>query len=444
MHFVVLVTALCSLLLGADAKVRERIINADYRAAQERGSATGTTDAPSPWVKTLADGKKSIVTPTVIASVTFYAKPTKTHDGLEPWISLKKDGLPATIRPQIKNGVTKNGQPDYGTYFASPTTILHEHNDLVAHDLAPGEVFEEVKWINDEDSEHELDPLIRCTPDGYHKKGMGKDVSSEPFCFPRDELELKLDKSYFVTWYSRFFDLSVEKVKLHISYVKQAPLRKGYKRDVANSLESSNGDSYPEEGLEIQDTKKFSNEAAARTPEKRSLELEKGGKISGDSFFESDWILNNKGWMSFTIEDSWFPEGSFMEKVAFSLQPDNVSDEDFDRLANTVVVGITKRSKVTKGSMMDLKKVTEALANEGDEFEVEEGINYEGYIVMMTMPLCVCVFGLLMYIFIRANKGMTDLSHLKRHRLARRLGGSDKARHGEGLPRYFSESAKSD
>lgn len=423
------------LLLGllsdiAAIGVKERIVNPAYREAQNT-NAPDPAEPPSPWVHTLSDGKKSIVTPTVIASVTFYARPPEHTNGLEPWISLKKDGIPVTIRPEIKNGITKKGRPDYGTYFASPTTILHDNTDIVAHTLLPGEVFKEVKWVPQDSPEHWFDPLMRCTPASYFKKGMGRDISSEPFCFPRDDVELKLEKTYFVTWYSKFFDPSVAKVNLHLSRVIPSAMRKGFKRDEEGSL-----------GPEDDNVADLDQNNRQGDIDKRLVEIEKGGSISKSSFFQSGWISNTKGWYALNLNEDMFPPHTFTQKVAISLQPDNVDTKDFDPLANYVVVTLSKRSKVAKGSLRDLKKLEQKLAGANEEFEEYTGINYDEYIVMMTLPTCVLLFGLLMYCFVRVNKGMTDLSHLKRHRLIRKAKGV-KRRERE-LPRYFSNSSKHD
>ena len=67
--------------------------------------------------------------------------------------------------------------------------------------------------------------------DRYKKKGIGRDKTTEPFCTPKDDARLTKDKTYFVTWYSRFFDENkVDKVRIHLSNIKESLKQKGLKK----------------------------------------------------------------------------------------------------------------------------------------------------------------------------------------------------------------------
>ena len=73
-----------------------------YRDVVQPKHKTTTSEVPKPWLRTIYSTKKEIVTPTVIAGVTFSAKPQPTKDPLQPWISLDKQGLPKTIKPKMR------------------------------------------------------------------------------------------------------------------------------------------------------------------------------------------------------------------------------------------------------------------------------------------------------------------------------------------------------
>lgn len=382
-----------------EKRYKGKIINKEYAKQQEEQKKIlagedpeSSSTMPKPWIRTIYESQVEIVTPTVIAGVTFSAKPPKTTDGLEPWISLNKDGSPKTIRPQMKNGRIKKASPTYDTWFAKPTTIQYTKEQLKAHNMADDQIHEEVEYIDEDQTYHQLNPLIRCTPDLYHKKGLGKDIPSEPFCFPHDNQSLKRDRTYFVTWYSKFFEEDVKNVKIHLSYIKEKARYKGMKRDV--------------------------NETAIA---KRSKVIENGGTILQASFFTSDWISNDQGFFPLTILPEWFGEKAFEHKVLLSIQPDTVKDEEFNHMDKYVVIEIAIGAKVSKEHLTDLKQLEEKWRKQqlaGEIDEIEEGIDYDKYIVMLTMPTCVAIAALAMYIFVWINKRNTDLSHLTKRKFA--------------------------
>ncbi|KAK6204338.1 uncharacterized protein RJT21DRAFT_123609 [Scheffersomyces amazonensis] len=368
-------------------RYKDVIINKQYAAEQKaKNGEVSSSEQPKAWIRTYSESLVEIVTPTVIAGVTFAAKPPTTTNGLEHWVSLNKDGSPKTIKPQIKNGVIKNGYPTYGTWFATATTVLYTKEELKAHNMADDEIFEHEVIIDEDPHEHALNPLIRCTPDGYFKKGVAKDKSSEPFCFPRDGQQLKMDKTYFVTWYSRFFSDEVENVRVHLSYIKETIRQKGLrKRDLADPLD------------------------------KRSALIEQGAKVDKTSFYQSDWVKKSQGWFPLTINEEWIGEKDYNRKVLISIQPDNVDESEFDYLQNSIVIEISKGVRVSREHNVDLAKLEQKYND--PNFELEEGID-EKYYVMLTMPTIVMVAALGMYLFVWYNQ--VDLSHLKKRTFARK------------------------
>ena len=244
--------------------------------------------------------------------------------------------------------------------------------------MAEDQVHSEVEWIDEDLTYRSLNPIIRCTPARYKKKGLAKDTLTEPFCTPDDNSLLKIGNTYFVTWYSRFFGDDVQKVRLHISLVEEAAKQKGFR--------------------------------------KRSAIIEQGGKLTG-TVFSSDWIDKDQGYYDLQILEEWIGEKSYTKRALLTLQPDNVSAEDFDLLDKYVIVDMSKGNKVSKGTHLDLKALEEKQRNRQLGIEIEEGIS-EKYMIMMLMPTCVILAALGMYIFVFINKGSTDLSHLKRRKAA--------------------------
>ncbi|EDK41176.2 hypothetical protein PGUG_05274 [Meyerozyma guilliermondii ATCC 6260] len=368
-----------------EKRYKNAIINKEYREKMEakKKAAESTSSKPKAWMRVVYSTKTERVIPTVIAGVTFSAKPPATTDGLEPWISLNKDGSPKTIKPDIKNGRIRKPSPTYGTWFQTASTIVYTPEEMGLEHLGnEDEVHEEVVYQEEDQTYHSLNPLIRCTPDYYKLKGVAKDQSPEPFCFPQDSAQLKQEKTYFVTWFSRFFAPEVKNVKLHLTYVKEHHMYKGTKR---------------------------------------SEVMDKGGQAHANSFFTSDWIENDKGFYPLTIDPEWLTMKEPFRKVMLSLQPDNVSDEDFDPQANFIVIEIAKGAKVGKEHLLDLKKLEEKWDKADIDGVYDEGPNMEKYLIMMTMPTCVAIAGLLMYFFVMVNKKNTDLSHLRPKRALGRL-----------------------
>lgn len=399
---------------GRDAKFNKQYL--EELAAKTAKSTT--SEAPKPWIRTLTNSVVEVVTPTVIAGVTFGAKPASTTNGLEPWINLDKLGSPKTVKPELKNGLFKKAWPTYGTWFATPTTIVHSNEDLNAHNLGEDETFHEEQWIEEDAYEHSLNPMIRCTPDRYSKKGTAKVDSSQPFCTPQDDVRMILGKTYFITWYSGFFK-DAEKVRLSFSHVKQSARQQGLKkRDIPDLV-------------------------------KRSREIELGGKVQS-SFFTTDWIKNTKGYYPLDILEEWIGDDSvYQRKVLITIQPDNIPDEEFNVQENFIVVEFSKGVKVDKSHLVDLKKLEEKNRNKALGIEEVGGdVDYEKYYIMMGLPTCVALFGLAAYFFIIVNKKSIDFSNVSRRTYARentthRRIPFRKKKQESGLPQ-FNEGPKTD
>lgn len=384
------------------ARVKEKIYGKEYQKLQAEKEGKGeqtTTAMPKPWARTITLAKSTktvLVRPTVIAGVTFSTKPPKTTNGLEPWVSLNKDGSPKTIKPQHKGGQIKKGKPDYGTWFGTVTHIPMGKDVIKAENMEEDEIYDHEEYFPEDPSYHELNPIIRCTPERYFKKGQGKDLTSEPFCTPHDNQQLKMDKTYFITWFTRYFK-EAKKVRVHLSLLKEAARQRGMKRSVE------------EDEMEVD-----------QNLNKRSSVLEKGATIQESSFFSSDWLDVEEGMLPITILEEWFGKKDWNRKVLISLQPDYADNEDFDYMKDSVVVEIVKGAVVSKGQFQDLKKLEEKWKNQGLEVEIEDSSPYEKYYIMMAVPSCVCIFGLGMYIFVMINNRSLDLSHLKKKQFAGR------------------------
>lgn len=318
-----------------------------------------TSDSPKPWLRTIYSTQKEIVTPTVIAGVTFSGKPKATPDPLEPWVSLDKVGKPKTIKPVIKNGRTEKGIPDYSTYFQSVTTRTYSYEELKAMDLPPNEPHEEEEFIDEDDTYVSLNPVVRCTPQLYFNKGSTKDVPSAPFCIPYEHVSWKAGETYFTTWYTHFFrdensDEVIEKVRVHLSYVKEQSNEKGIlKRDLTAA------------------------------------------------FYSSDWLKNVDGLHPIEVIEEWL-QGDRTRKVVLSVQPENIPDDEFDPLEYGVFLAIDQGSVVFRHTKEEL-----ALKDAGIT-------DNKWWYVAITMPTVVIIALVLMYFFLYANNNYRDFSDITR------------------------------
>lgn len=348
-------------------------VNGYKQVHRPKADEETTSEPPKPWVRTISSTIVEIVTPTVIAGVTFSGKPLETPDPLEPWVSLNKDGSPKTIKPEIKNGRTKNGHPDYKTYFQTAMVKTYSYEDLKAHNMDPDDVHEEEIFIDEDDSYTSLNPIIRCTPERYFKKGLAKDVPSEPFCTPRENVMWKVGKTYFITWYTKFFEDEhtgeiADNVRVLLSYVREKPSEKGFhKRD--------------------------------------ALALQKR-EVKG-TFYYSEWLKNEDGVLPIEIDEEWLQD-AYERRVVVSVQPDYITDEDFNPLQNGVMLHISMGSKVSKTT-----KEMWALEDAGISDD-------KWYYVALTIPTVIVVVCVVIYFFLHVNGRYRDFSDVTRNTLGKK------------------------
>ncbi|KAG7893364.1 hypothetical protein KL905_002943 [Ogataea polymorpha] len=368
-----------------EKRMKKAIVNKDYaQRMQGKGtSSTAEAEMPAPWLRTIYGSIPEIVTPTVVGGITFSAKPPATTNGLEPWISLKKDGSPKTINPKMKNGKIQNGRPDLKTYFQTATTVTYDKEQLKAHNMADDQVFTEVIWQPEDDTYVSLNPLMRCTPDFYYKKGVARELVSEPFCSPHENQKLQTGKTYFLTWYTRFFE-NASNVRVHYAFLKESSREKGMaKRDLVDL-------------------------GAPVKPRTKSVHHSTGhkGALPG-TFFSSDWFINRDGYFPIEVDEEWLGKQQ-SKAVLIAIQPDTVDDEDFNLIESAhVVVLFQKRAVVAKNSKID------------KELQDRTGTNDNVYYVIMSVPtvVIIAVFG--MYMFLWLNRKHRDLSHLRKPRRSR-------------------------
>lgn len=359
--------------------MKKAIVNKQW-LKEESEKIHGTEEPlPKPWVRTIYETVVEVVTPYAVGGVTFATKPPVTTDGLEPWISIKKNGLPKTINPKLKNGKVANGFPDVKTYFQTETTITYHQKDLKAHNLKEDETVEEVKYIEEDDTYVKLSPIMRCTPDFYYKKGIAGTELSEPFCAPGDKEKFRVGATYFSTWYSRFFK-DAENVRFHFAYVNEKSHDKGFKkRDLLDSA-------VKEVGVEL---------------EQLTGNIQFQGDVPG-AFYSSEWISNERGWFAFEVDPKWL-KGKVYKKVVISVQPDNVSDDEFDILNGAHFFGTFQLKESVGKNTKEMRKLQDQV-----------GTNDDVYYVIAAMPTMVMLSVLFMYGFTYINRKHRDLSGIAR------------------------------
>ncbi|CCK71455.1 Psg1p KNAG_0H00390 [Huiozyma naganishii CBS 8797] len=336
-----------------------------YKRVHRPKDKETTSEEPKPWIRTIYSTQKEIVTPTVIAGVTFSAKPLATPDPLEPWVSLNKDGSPKTIKPEIKNGRTRKARPDYSTYFQTLGIVTMKYDEVQAHNMDPNDVYEEEIFIDEDKTYVSLNPIGRCTPAGYFNKGLSKDISSEPFCTPRENVLWKVDKTYFVSWYTHFFrdensDKVIDRVRVHLSYVREKADEKGFhKRDIKGT------------------------------------------------FFSSEWLKNVDGMLPVTVDEKWL-QGYYERKIIVSVQPENVPDDEFNPLLNGVMVNMLLGSKVAKTTKEEWARQDAGIYDR------------EWYYVALSIPTVVVIAIVAIYFFLQLNGKNRDFSDVTRSALAKK------------------------
>lgn len=373
-----------TILVKREAEPRKAIVNKAWLKDESERVHGTEQETPKPWIRTIYGTVKEVVTPYVVGGVTFAAKQPETTDGLEPWISLKNDGLPKTITPKLKNGKIANGFPDVSTYFQTATTVIHHQSMLQAHNLNEDDTVEEVLMVDEDDTYVKLSPLQRCTPDYYYKKGIANMELSDPFCSPRDHEKMRVGLTYFITWYSRYFE-DVENVRFHYAFVNEKSHDKGFdKRDLFS-------DSLKDIDTEI---------------EELSGNIDFKGAVHG-AFYSSDWVSNKNGWFSLEVDKKWL-NNKVYKKVVIAMQPDNVSDEEFSILdAPHLFATFQLRERIGKNTA-EMRKLQD-----------QAGTNDDVYYVIASIPTVVLIAVLFMYLFLYLNRSHRDLSHIKKPKRSR-------------------------
>lgn len=371
--------------------------------------AASTNAATMPWVRTIDLTTTTIVTrvtPLVISLnsadiITISAKPTATLDKiksqLRPWVSIKKDGLPKTIKPKLVNGhEVRNGGYDvfdYSTYFMTETTKTLSYEEMgKPKGMDPNEVHVDVvQEAEDPFYEWDLNPVGRCFPKQFNKMNpknqvvykqdknnkefeSNVDLTSEPFCAPKEDTVWKMEKTYFVHWYYKFFfdstnDEFADKVKIHLTYISE---------------------SYKEQGMNKRD----------------------GSGSEQLSFWSSDWISNKQGFYPVYIDES-FLKDDFEEKVLLTLQPDYMSDAEFHPLMpelNPIKLSLIRGTKIVKqnGDYLELK-------HWGTEKQHSKyGRGKTALEIIIIIPSVVLVAFVCMFVFVKINGKNRDFSYVKK------------------------------
>lgn len=366
-------------LVKRDAR-RKAIVNKQWLKDQEEPEEKHP-DLPGPWLRTIYDDIKEVVTPTVIGGVTFSTKPTDSPAGTEMWVTVNNDGSPKVIRPHLKNGIVQHGFPDVKTYFETATTIVHKQEEIQAHNLEEGDVYEEVVMLPEDDTYVKLSPLMRCTPDFYFNVGPAQLVKSAPFCKPHNGEHLRVGRTYFLIWYSQFYK-DAKTVRFHYSYVKEKMTEKGLAK----------------RGLD--DPRNPVKDPDAEVPE-LDLDIKQSENDRAGAFYTSDWIKNDQGWFPIDVKEEWVGKVPY-RAVAISIQPDTVADDVFE-LSKAPQILLTFQLQESVG------KNTKAMHKLQDSPPPPEDIYY----IVMGIPTMVVVAVFAMYLFVRYNKRSTDLSHLR-------------------------------
>lgn len=380
------------------------------------GPPTTTTTAtpPARWLLTVLETKVVMVTPTVIGGVTFSAKPPATTDGLEPWVLLKKDGTPKTIKPKGKNGRIQNKLPDYSTWFQQAVTKTHHRDTIHEHDLADDEHFEEVSYLPETDPYVGLNPIMRCTPDSYFKKGLAKDILLAPFCSPQENQHVMFGKVHFITWYTKHFGSDVGKVRIHLAFVSESARDRHMNQKRGwfglGGEENEEGDAeVPED-----DVAAAAGAGVAKSGSlKPAIVDHRGAKDQNGeftptgvapAFFLSEWMLNRDGVYPLEVQEEWISNTHSYHKILIAVQPDNVPDDEFDLLTNSTKVNLSYGAIVGKTT-----KEHRRLEDEGPPAE-------NAYYIAAALPTMVVILACGMYFLLWITRKSRDVSHLTKYR----------------------------
>lgn len=393
---------LCGILLLGAAVAEPRraaVVNKQWAKEQsEKLHGTPTETLPAPWVRTIYGTVKEIVTPYAIGDVVFATKPPEDPEELtmNPWVSLKKDGTPKTINPKIKNGKVVNGFPDVRTYFQTASTVTYSHEELQAHNMKEGDVHEEVQLAEEDQTYVSLSPIMRCTPDFYFKRGHANMDSSEPFCFPHDHQKFRIGKTYFMTWFSRYFENS-EKVRIHYAYIVEGGKNKGFDK------------SFKKRGLGG-----FLNADYHKSPTKdikaQVHDIADDAKLKGaipGTFYTSEWMDNDMGFFPIEVQEDWL-QGKYYKRVMMAIQPDSVPDDEFDLLESDHLYATFQITESIGKNTKEMRKIKDQTGND-DDF----------YYYLMAIPTIISITAFCAYLFIIINRKTLDLSTIKKPRRSR-------------------------
>ncbi|CCH62538.1 hypothetical protein TBLA_0H02540 [Henningerozyma blattae CBS 6284] len=373
-------TALLLLLSNADA----------IRLAQQPHEKITTSEEARPWYRTIYSTEVELVTPTVIGGVTFSAKPPQSSESLAPWVSLNKEGEPKIIRPELKNGRIKKGLPDYKTYFQTLSIKTLGYDELKAKNMDPNDVFEEEVWIEEDPTYVSLNPIIRCTPDRFFHKGLAREIISDPFCTPRENVEWEIGKTYFITWYTHSLidestDIVSPQARIHLSYVKESPKDVRYRK--------------------------------------------RDGSIPTATFFMSKWVDNVDGVMPMELKEDWL-QGRYERLIMVSVQPSHIADEDFDPMDNGVMIRMRLGARVVKQDRDAIAMRDAGMTGE------------KWYYVLMAIPTAVVVALFGMYFFLHLNRGTRDISGITQREIGKKrkvLGSLKDMKYGQQHNHLYSE-----
>ncbi|GMM29171.1 Psg1 protein [Martiniozyma asiatica (nom. inval.)] len=388
-------------------EARKAVINKQWQKEQsEKLHGTSTEALPGPWLRTIYGTVKEVVTPYAIGGVTFATRPPETTDSLQYWISLKNDGSPKTIKPKLKNGAVQNGYPDVGTYFQTATTVVHHQQDIQAHNLKEDDTIEEVILAEEDTTYISLSPLMRCTPDFYFKRGIANHDTSEPFCSPHDHEKMRVGRTYFLTWFTRFFE-NAEKVRVHYAYIKEDARQKGFDRAFQKRDEASTNSE-----TEILEKRGFLNKDIHGNPIKEvSAKLDKvdettNGEVYG-AFYSSEWFDSSRGFFPIEVQKEWL-KGDVSRRVLMAIQPDTIDDEDFDLLESSHLYATFQLTESVGKNTKDMRKLRDQTGND-DDF----------YYVITAIPTIIAIVVFVVYIFFEFNKRNTDFSHIRKPKKSR-------------------------
>ncbi|KAK7202682.1 hypothetical protein BZA70DRAFT_100824 [Myxozyma melibiosi] len=297
-----------------------------------------------PWTRTAPDAHTEVVTPLLVEGVTISPRPPAVTPTIAlPWVSLKPNGAPVTIKPKVKKeGYVEKPSPSYGTWFPEETAVVDA--DAIASGAGDDDAADTAAAKSKDKKQKQvvmggryfkgefdrLNPVIRCTPERYVMNG-----DYAPFCTPALDAELMSGHSYFVTWYSHYFNAT--KVRLNL---------------------------LDYDTLSIASPEKF---GAAEEEE----------TLKEYAFFTTEWIDNELGYYFLEIDPKWIGK-PFSKSVYVHIESPDQAGEDID-IQHVPIIKLLKGPKVIHSSKERYEKAT--------------------WEVILAVPLCVLGFILFLVAF---------------------------------------------